>query len=194
MKLFVNFLRLYVIKSFSGTSMISAQETQTSSVIVSDTLTIDADGNMIATGNVQVFRNNQRLEAPKIIYRKDEDRLILAQGGTLRDENGTRFISEAAELDRDLRNGLVRGAKLIGEQQMQVQAKLLRRNDGQNTELEIIRATAYASCETPVPIWEFAPEVVRSIKTVNKYTLRTLIYVFLAFRFYTPTSEFQSRA
>ena len=36
--------------------MISAQETQTSSVIVSDTLSIDADGNMIATGNVQVFR------------------------------------------------------------------------------------------------------------------------------------------
>ena len=142
MKLFVNVLLLYVMILFSGTSMISAQETQTSSVIVSDTLSIDADGNMIATGNVQVFRNNQRLEAPKIIYRKDEDRLILAQGGTLRDENGTRFISEAAELDRDLRNGLVRGAKLIGEQQMQVQAELLKRNDGQNTELEIIRATA----------------------------------------------------
>ncbi|MEK9880855.1 MAG: LptA/OstA family protein, partial [Paracoccaceae bacterium] len=113
MKLFVNVLLLYVMILFSGTSMISAQETQTSSVIVSDTLSIDADGNMIATGNVQVFRNNQRLEAPKIIYRKDEDRLILAQGGTLRDENGTRFISEAAELDRDFRNGLIRGAKLI---------------------------------------------------------------------------------
>ena len=175
--------------------MISAQETQTSSVIVSDTLSIDADGNMIATGNVQVFRKDQRLEAPKIIYRKDEDRLILAQGGTLRDENGTRFISEAAELDRDLRNGLIRGAKLIVEQQMQVQAELLKRNDGQNTELEIIRATACASCENPVPIWEIRARSGEIDKEVNKYTLKTLIYVFLAFRFFTPpTSEFQSRA
>ncbi|MFZ9073497.1 MAG: LPS-assembly protein LptD [Paracoccaceae bacterium] len=187
MKLFVNFLRLYVIKSFSGTSMISAQETQTSSVIVSDTLSIDADGNMIATGNVQVFRNNQRLEAPKIIYRKDEDRLILAQGGTLRDENGTRFISEAAELDRDLRNGLVRGAKLIGEQQMQVQAELLKRNDGQNTELEIIRATAYASCENPVPIWEIrarSGEIDKDRQQIHFKNAHLRIFGFPVF--YTP--------
>ncbi|MGA0372727.1 MAG: hypothetical protein ACO3L5_13135, partial [Paracoccaceae bacterium] len=70
MKLFVNVLLLYDMNLFSGASMISAQETQTSSVIMSDTLSIDADGNMIATGNVQVFHRDQRLKAPKIIFRK----------------------------------------------------------------------------------------------------------------------------
>ena len=69
MKLFVNVLLLYDMNLFSGASMISAQETQTSSVIMSDTLSIDADGNMIATGNVQVFHRDQRLKAPKIIFR-----------------------------------------------------------------------------------------------------------------------------
>ena len=67
-------------------------------------------------------------------------------------------------LDRDLRNGLVTRSKAYREQQMQVQAELLKRNDGQNTEL-VIRVTAYASCRKPkIPIWKFAPEVVRSIE------------------------------
>ncbi len=130
------------------------QDVSNASIILSDSLTISANGDVLATGNVQVFHKDQQLDAPIIFFNKAIDQIILESGGVLRDENGTRFVSGAAELDRDLRNGIVRAANLIVEQQLQMQAEILRRKNGQNTKLEVIRATACTSCESPAPIWE----------------------------------------
>ena len=132
----------------------SKQGASNASVILSDSLTIEANGNIIAIGNVKVFHKKQQLDAPIIFFNKATEQIILEDGGIVRDENGTRFVSKAAELDSDLRNGFVRAANLIVEQQFQMQAEILRRKNGQNTEMEIIRATACTTCEYPMPIWE----------------------------------------
>ena len=101
MKLFVNVLLPYDMNLFSGASMISAQETQTSSVIMSDTLSIDADGNMIATGNVQVFHRDQRLKAPKIIFRKTPE-ADFNSGSGLRRKSSDLLVSAGF----DTQNGI----------------------------------------------------------------------------------------
>jgi LPS-assembly protein len=75
-------------------------------------------------------------------------------GATLTDENGSSFIAETAELDQQLLNGIINGANLVLKQQIQMRADILERENGFNTNLTNVKATACFSCDNPIPIWQ----------------------------------------
>jgi len=121
---------------------------------MADSIELDAQGNLVARGNVDIVYKDQRLRAPEVIYIKDQNKLIMNMGAALTDKNGNSFIAETAELDRNLLNGIIKGANLVLEQQLQIRAYKLERENGLNTNLTNVQATACFTCENPVPIWQ----------------------------------------
>jgi LPS-assembly protein len=127
---------------------------ESNSILLADSIELDAQGNLIAQGNVDIVYKEQRLKAPKVVYIKDKNILIMDMGATLTDENGSSFIAETAELDQQLLNGIINGANLVLKQQIQMRADILERENGFNTNLTNVKATACFSCDNPIPIWQ----------------------------------------
>ena len=127
---------------------------ESNSILLADSIELDAQGNLIAQGNVDIVYKEQRLKAPKVVYIKDKNILIMDMGATLTDENGSSFIAETAELDQQLLNGIINGANLVLKQQIQMRAEILERENGLNTNLTNVKATACFSCDNPIPIWQ----------------------------------------
>lgn len=127
---------------------------ESNSILLADSIELDAQGNLIAQGNVDIVYKEQRLKAPKVVYIKDKNILIMDMGATLTDENGSSFIAETAELDQQLLNGIINGANLVLKQQIQMRADILERENGLNTNLTNVKATACFSCDNPIPIWQ----------------------------------------
>ncbi|MDA9991233.1 LPS assembly protein LptD [Paracoccaceae bacterium] len=127
---------------------------ESNSILLADSIELDAQGNLIAQGNVDIVYKEQRLKAPKVVYIKDKNTLIMDMGATLTDENGSSFIAETAELDQQLLNGIINGANLVLKQQIQMRADILERENGFNTNLTNVKATACFSCDNPIPIWQ----------------------------------------
>ena len=127
---------------------------ESNSILLADSIKLDAKGNLIAQGNVDIVYKEQRLKAPKVVYIKDKNILIMDMGATLTDENGSSFIAETAELDQQLLNGIINGANLVLKQQIQMRADILERENGLNTNLTNVKATACFSCDNPIPIWQ----------------------------------------
>ena len=147
-----NFLFLLVAVFITIAGPSSGKESN--SILLADSIELDAQGNLIAQGNVDIVYKEQRLKAPKVVYIKDKNILIMDMGATLTDENGSSFIAETAELDQQLLNGIINGANLVLKQQIQMRADILERENGFNTNLTNVKATACFSCDNPIPIWQ----------------------------------------
>ena len=82
--------------------------------LVADTITIDPSGRVTATGNVEVFYQGQRLRAQSVSYDRNGDRLSINGPIIVTNTDGSVFTAQAAELDRDLRNGVDVCAACVG--------------------------------------------------------------------------------
>ena len=123
-------------------------------ILLADNIELDDKGNLIAQGNVVIIYQDQRLETPKAVYLKDRNKLIMEMGAKLTNKKGTSFIAETAELDRWMLNGIIKGANLVLEQQIQMRAEIIERKNGLNSNLSKVRTTACFSCDKPIPIWQ----------------------------------------
>ena len=95
---------------------------QDSALVVADRVFVDGDELVIAEGNIEAIYGDVRLNAQRITYDATAERLIVA--GPIRiDDGGTvRFYAEFAEIDQDLKNGIIRGARMVLNQHLQVVA------------------------------------------------------------------------
>ncbi len=77
--------------------------------LVADEIIYDTEAERVtATGNVEVFYGDRTLTADKIVY-DDKTGRISAEGDlVLRDPSGATVFADAADLDAELRDGLVR--------------------------------------------------------------------------------------
>ena len=132
--------------------------------LLADTINLDqTTGLLSATGNVQVFFGDTVLTANSIIY-DSRTGLVTAQGPlTITDASGTVILAEFAELSSDLQRGLVQGAKLLLDNQMQFAATEFERTDGRFDTLTNVVASACQVCAArPVPVWQIrARQVIR---------------------------------
>ena len=83
------------------------------------------------------------------------DRIEIAPVGDLiaGGENGDTIEAEFAELSRDLQNGLLKSARIMLENQLELQVAEMERIDGITAELRGVAATSCISCDTrPSPV------------------------------------------
>jgi LPS-assembly protein len=129
--------------------------------LVADRLFIDASGRLVAEGNVQAFQDGVTLSASAVAYDPATERLTIEGPILIREPSGAILTATRAELDPRLEDGLLRGARLVLDRQLQIAANRIDRVGGL-TALTGAAATSCQVCPGRRPLWEItATRVVR---------------------------------
>lgn len=128
-------------------------------MLVADRVYITAQRTLIATGNVEAFQGDMRLRAQKISYDQASGTLEI-EGPIRMDQGGdVTILASAAELDRDLQNGLLVSARMVFKQQLQLASLQMTRVSGRYTQLYKTAATSCHVCEDGrPPLWQIRAE------------------------------------
>lgn len=127
--------------------------------LVADRIDLSGDGAVTATGSVEVLFRDTRLTATSVRYEAAGERLIIEGPITLTTGDDVLFLADAAELDPDLRAGILDGARLILDRQLQLAARRIRRSDDRYTELVRVVSSSCRICEDgDTPLWEIRAE------------------------------------
>ncbi|SFD71423.1 LPS-assembly protein [Sulfitobacter brevis] len=137
---------------------LKAQQTVTPAepaILVADEVFITRDRTLVAQGNVEAFQGNRRLRAKAIRYNQQTGTLILDGPIVLLDGENTVLLADAGELDQGLRNGLLTGARLVLNQQLQLAAVQIDRVDGRYSQLYKTSVTSCKVCnDGRPPLWQ----------------------------------------
>jgi LPS-assembly protein len=127
---------------------------QDAAVLVADSVRVEGETRLVAEGAVEVLYGTARLKAARIAYDRDNGALVI-EGPIVLDEGGrVLIVADAAELDQDLRNGILTSARVVLDDQLQMAARSVRRVDGRYTELDRVVASSCQVCaRNPVPLW-----------------------------------------
>jgi LPS-assembly protein len=130
----------------------SAQDLAT---LLADRVQVTGEGAITAEGNVEVFYQGIRVTAPRVRYERAGERLFIEGPITLADGDSVTVLADAAELDADLRNGILLGAQMVLDQELQLAAPRIDRVDGRYVQLTNAIATSCRVCaDNPTPLWE----------------------------------------
>jgi LPS-assembly protein len=128
-------------------------------VLVADQLFITPDRRLIAQGNVEAFQGDVRLQAQKITFEQSSG-LLQIEGPIRIDQGGEiTILANAAEMDRTLSDGLLTGARMVFQQQLQLASLQMTRVGGRYTQLYKTSVTSCDVCEDgKPPLWQIRAE------------------------------------
>lgn len=158
-----------VLAMWLAASGVWAQGTAAS--LVADTIRVTPDRTLIAEGNVEVFHLGRRLKARRIVYSASGDVLTIEGPLSLTEGTDIVILADAAELSGDLQDGILRGARLVLNQQLQLASSDISRIGGRYTRLGQSVASACRICnENQTPLWEIrAASVIHDEQTQRIY-------------------------
>ncbi len=141
-------------------------------MLVADDVRLMADESLVASGNVEVLFEGRRLQASKITYDGENDRLLIDGPITVREPDGTVTLADRADLDTEMRNGILIGARVVFNSQVQMAANALTRAEGRYSRLTKATITSCRICETGrPPIWQ-----IRAANIVHDEEARQLYF------------------
>lgn len=122
--------------------------------LIADRLEITADGTLRAEGNVTAWYEGYRLDAAALTYDPATESLALTGPLRVTTPDGTILTAEAAVLGTGLREGLLTGARLVLDRQLQLAAARIARVDGRYNALDNAAVTSCQVCAGRAPLWE----------------------------------------
>jgi LPS-assembly protein len=148
-------LRLLIVISLFVLPLRAIAQEQKAALLVADQLYITRERELVASGNVEAFQNGIRLQATAIRYNQNTGALSIEGPLVLTEGEDTIILANAAELDSGLRNGILTGARLVLNQQLQLAALQIDRIDGRYNQLYKTAVTSCRVCDdgTP-PLWQ----------------------------------------
>ena len=151
--------RLLMLISTVLTFAVSQNAQAQTATLLADHVDIAADTTITANGNVEVLYGQTRLKASLLSYDKSTNILTIEGPIILVDGDSTVILADDAELEADLRNGIMRGARVVLDQQLQMAAREIQRVDGRYTQLYKTVASSCQICaNNPVPLWQIRAE------------------------------------
>lgn len=135
----------------------AAQQTEPPkpAVLIADAVFIEADRTLVAQGNVEAFQGNTRLQAKSIRYNETTGGLSIEGPIVLTEGTKTLILADAAQLSPDMQNGILTGARLVLNQQLQLAAQQINRVDGRYSQLYKTSVTSCRICEDGrAPLWQ----------------------------------------
>lgn len=123
--------------------------------LVADSVEYDtATGRVIAEGNVEIFYGDRTLTADRVVYDSTTERLSAKDGIVLRDPSGATVFADFADLDTELQDGLVGGARAVMGEQVKLAAAEARRVGAR---FNVLSKAVYSPCkvcaDNPTPLW-----------------------------------------
>lgn len=133
---------------------------QDAAMLIADRVFLDGRETVIAEGRVEALRDGVRLQAQRIVYHQATGRLEITGPITLTEASGRAVVlADSAALDEDLRNGLVRGARMMLDQQVQLAAYELDRSQGRYSQLYKATVSSCHVCnDGEPPLWQIRAE------------------------------------
>ncbi|WP_288948958.1 LPS assembly protein LptD [uncultured Paracoccus sp.] len=130
--------------------------------LLADEVMLSADNKLTASGGVVIWYRGARLVASRVVYDNATGAAMIegpihltepARSGT---PDETILIADSAQLDPNLQDGILRGARLVLAREMQMAAREMRRSENGNvTRLDNVVASSCQICaEDPIPLWE----------------------------------------
>ncbi|MEM6577237.1 MAG: LPS assembly protein LptD, partial [Pseudomonadota bacterium] len=125
-------------------------------ILIADDVFLSGDETLVASGQVEALFEGRRLEAQEIVYDRANEQLRITGPIRLIEADGTIVVlADSAELDRDIANGLMRGARLVFNDQVQLAAVELARTNGRYNSLLKAAVTSCRICKTgEPPLWQ----------------------------------------
>ncbi|MEO3413305.1 LPS assembly protein LptD [Roseovarius sp. CAU 1744] len=124
-------------------------------LLVADEVYITGDKKLVAEGNVEAIYKGQRLQARSVTYDRTAETLQIEGPIILDDGENTLVLAHSGELDREFRNGVLSGARVVFDDQLQMAAHELTRVEGRYTQLYKVAVTSCRIChEGNKPLWQ----------------------------------------
>ena len=148
-----------------------AQDSADLATLVADRVDLRGDL-LVASGSVEVFAGTDRLRATRVTYNAQTGALEIEGPLVLTTDDGQSTIyADAANLSDSLREGILRSARLVLEDSLQIAATEIERIDGRYTRLNnTVASTCQVCAERPVPLWQIrAAEVIHDAQAQQVY-------------------------
>lgn len=161
---------LLVLCSFAA---LPAQAQIGAATLMADQVFVDATGRLVASGAVEIWHRSTRVTARRVVFDRRSGRLQIEGPITLSDGPDTLILADAAQLDGELRAGIITGARMVIDQHLQVAAARLTRHEDGVTELDSVVASSCPVCASnPTPLWEIRAESVQHDQSDNRLLFR----------------------
>jgi len=167
-------------------------------MLVADRVFITPERKLVAEGSVEAFQGDTRLRARRITYDRRTGRLEIEGPIRIDQGDGITVLADAAEMDRGLRNGLLQGARMVFDQQVQLAALQMVRVGGRYTQLYKTAVTSCHVCDDGrPPLWQSRARSVTHdqqrrqlyFKGAQLRVLDVPVFYFPALRLPDPTLE-----
>ena len=153
-----------------------AEGTGSPATLLADRVTLGADNRLTASGGVVIWYRGARLVASRVVYDNETGSAVIegpihltepARAGTPQE---TILIADSAQLDPNMQDGILRGARLVLAREMQMAAREMRRSEnGAVTRLDNVVASSCQICaENPIPLWEIRAQAITHDARTNK--------------------------
>lgn len=166
----------------------AAQAVAQSATLLADQVEIRADRTIVASGNVEVLFGASHLTAQALEYDSVAEVLRIIGPITLTDGDTIIVLADQAELSADMENGIMQGARMVLDQQLQLAAREINRVNGRYTQLyKTVASSCQVCADRPVPLWQ-----IRARRVIHDQEERQLYFHNAQFRiadipvFYLP--------
>ncbi len=124
--------------------------------LISDKISYDKmSENLDATGNVKVIYEKTTLSAEKISYDKKNDKLSIIGNFTINDGENIIISDNDVIINTKFRNGLIKGARAIINEKLQISAQSLNQKDvNYNIFNTVVASTCEICASNPTPFWQ----------------------------------------
>jgi len=132
---------------------LSAQEAP--AMLVADAVFLEGDTRLVAEGRVEALAGDTRIIAQKITYDRATETLAIDGPIRIEQDGGVRVLASSAEMDAGFQNAILKGARLVLDQQVQLAAYQMNRVNGRYSQLYKASVTSCHVCtsEQP-PLWQ----------------------------------------
>ncbi|MTI03463.1 LPS-assembly protein LptD [Roseibium sp. RKSG952] len=147
-------------------------------LLVADKIFITPDRKLVAEGNVEAYQGDIKLSAKSVIFDRETGELTL-EGPIRIDQAGqSTVLADSAQLDDGIQNGLLIGARMVFDQQVQIASVQATRAGGRYTQFSKVSATSCHVCANgKPPLWQ-----IRARKVTHDQLERQLYFEGAQFR------------
>jgi len=139
-----------------------SDEEGAAATVLADSVTVSGDRQLEAAGGVVVWYQGTRLIADRVLFDGTSDRITitgpihLTRPGDEGTPDEAVLVADSAQLDRKLRAGLLRGARLVLARELQMAAQEVQLSgEGRLATLTHVVASSCRVCAaSPIPLWE----------------------------------------
>ncbi len=146
--------------------------------LLADRVEIVGDESIVASGGVEILYEDIRLRAPRLVYDSVAETLVIEGPIVMEQGTDTVILAAGAELDAELQNGILRSARMVLDQQLQVAASEIQRVDGRYSQFyQTVASSCQVCVDRPVPLWQ-----IRARKVIHDDVERQLYFHDAQFR------------